>query len=246
MKKLLTRFAVAAALILTVLLVVMLQPQAPAIRTGKPLPPGKVRPQLVFAQDTAVLLAPDGSLWAWGGDLFKLKNVFPLPAISQVPLRVGLDSNWTQVAAGAMHVVALKNDGSLWSWGMNDEGQVGQGKLTNYIGTPTRIGTETNWTQVSANFTHSLALKNDGSLWAWGGNSEGELGDGTTNNRAIPTRIGTARDWRAIAASNARNFALKKNGTLWVWGHHGGSNDLTPRQIAPDTNWLALSDCGGA
>jgi alpha-tubulin suppressor-like RCC1 family protein len=145
-----------------------------------------------------------------------------------------------------MHVVALKNDGSLWAWGFNDQGQVGQGNRTNYIATPTRIGTETNWTQICANFTHSLALKNDGSLWAWGGNGTGELGDGTTNNRAIPTLIGTARDWRTIAASCARNLALKKNGTLWVWGHHGGMNDLTPRQIAPDTNWLAFSDCGGA
>jgi hypothetical protein len=233
-------------LILTVLLVLVLQPDAPAIRTGKPLPPGKVRPQLVIAQDTAVLLAPDGSLWAWGGDQFKLKNVFPQPAISQVPRRVGLDSDWTQVAAGVTHVVALKNDGSLWSWGMNDQGETGQGSLTNYIATPTRIGTETNWTQICANFTHSLALKNDGSLWAWGGNSEGELGDGTTNDRAIPTRIGTARDWRMIVASCARDFGLKKNGTLWVWGLHGTRHDLTPRQIAPDTNWLAFSDCGGA
>jgi hypothetical protein len=248
MKKWLTRCTMAAALMLTVLLVLVLVllPDGPAIRTGTALPPGKVRPHLAIAEDSAVLLAPDGSLWAWGGELFKLKNVFPQPAVSQVPLRVGLDSDWTQVAAGAEHVVALKNDGSLWSWGMNEVGQVGQGYLTKYIATPTRIGTETNWTQISANFTHSLALKNDGSLWAWGGNDTGELGDGTTNNRAIPTRIGTARDWRTIWASNARNFALKKNGTLWVWGHHVGSNDLTPRQIAPDTNWLAFSDCGGA
>jgi trimeric autotransporter adhesin len=246
MKKSLTRCAVAAALILTGLLVLVLLPDGPAIRTGKPLPPGKVRPQLAMAQDTAVLLAPDGSLWAWGGGRFNLKKGFPQPGISQVPRRVGLDSDWTQVAAGVEHVLALKSDGSLWSWGVNDVGQVGQGNLTNYIATPTRIGTETNWTQISASFTHSLALKNDGSLWAWGENGTGELGDGTTNNRAIPTRIGTARDWRTIAASNARNFALKKDGALWVWGHHSGSNDLAPRQIAPDTNWLAFSDSGGA
>jgi alpha-tubulin suppressor-like RCC1 family protein len=247
MKKWLTRCAVVAALILTVLLVVVLQPNGPGIGTGKPLPPGKVRPQLVIAQFTAVLLAPDGSLWAWGGGLnYTLKYVFPQPAISQTPCRIGSESDWTQVAAGVEHVVALKNDGSLWSWGRNDHGQVGQGNLTNYIATPTRIGTETNWTQICANFDHSLALKSDGSLWAWGENEDGELGDGTTNDRAIPTLIGAARDWRTIAASCARDFALKKNGTLWVWGHHGGSNDLTPRQIAPDTNWLAFSDCGGA
>ena len=95
MKKWLTRCAVAAALILIVLLVV-LQSNAPGIRTGKPLPPGKVRPQLVSVPDTAVLLAPDGSLWALAGAFFNLTNVLPQSAISQSPLRLGADSDWAQ------------------------------------------------------------------------------------------------------------------------------------------------------
>jgi alpha-tubulin suppressor-like RCC1 family protein len=253
MKKWLTRCAVAAALILIALLLVMvLQPNAPGIRTGKPLPPGKVRPRLANTtysysrdgatmSDAAILLAPDGSLWAWGGTYSSLTNVFPQPAISHVPHRIGSDSDWTQVASGRCHTVALKNDGSLWAWGRNDEGEVGQGNFTNHYGTPTRIGMETNWAQICAGDCHSLALKNDGSLWAWGMNNKGQLGDGTTNNRSVPTMIGTDRDWRMMTASIMNSFALKSNGTLWGWGGGSPGFAFAPKQVEPGTHWLAIS-----
>jgi len=253
MKKWLTRCAVAATLIFVALLVVVMrQSNAPGIQTGQPLPPGKVRPQLANGSDVAVLLAPDGSLWAWGGSAGSLTNILPQPAISQVPRRIGSDSDWTHVAVGNGHAVALKNNGSLWAWGMNGRGQVGQANFTNRYGTPTRIGAETNWTQVCAGKFHSLALKNDGSLWAWGDNAFSQLGDGTTNNRSVPIMIGTNRDWRTIAASPTGGFALKSDGTIWGWGwgwSNGdwglglsvGSNDFSPKQIGSATNWLTLS-----
>lgn len=245
MKKWLTPCAVAAALILTVLLVVVLQSNAPGIRTGKPLPPGKVRPQLVSVPDTAVLLAPDGSLWAWGGAFFNLTNVLPQPAISQSPLRIGADSDWAQAALGTTHTVALKIDGSLWAWGKNRFGEVGHGNFTNHYRTPTRIGTEANWTQICAGDAHCLALKSDGSLWAWGLNGSGQLGDGTTNNRSVPTMIGTNRDWRMISSLGYSSFALKSTGTVWGWGFGwevGSSrNTFAPKQIESATNWMSIS-----
>src|SRR5665213_3136957 len=172
MRKCLAHYAMAAALFLIVLTAMGLQPKMPEIRMGKPLPPGKVRPQLINVGDTAVLLAPDGSLWAWGGTFLSNMCVFPQPVILQVPHRIGSDSDWTQVTAGGTwFTVALKNDGSLWAWGWNGDGAVGHPDLTNHYGIPTRIGTETNWTNVCAGPYHSLALKNDGSLWAWGYNN---------------------------------------------------------------------------
>jgi alpha-tubulin suppressor-like RCC1 family protein len=249
MKKWLTRCAVAAAMILIALLVLVRQPNAPGIQTGKPLPPGKVRPQMVQAWQAAVLLAPDGSLWAWGGTTdggaakYSLMSVFPRATVLQFPRRIGLDSDWSEVASGVQHTVALKNDGSLWAWGWNGQGEVGQANLSNHYGAPTRIGAETNWTQISAGTGFSLALRNDGSLWAWGRNDEGQLGDGTTNNRFVPAMIGTDRDWRTIAASGSASFALKNNGTLWGWGSAYGftNNDLAPKQIGPGMTWLAIS-----
>jgi alpha-tubulin suppressor-like RCC1 family protein len=124
---------------------------------------------------------------------------------------------------------------------LNGQGQVGQGDFTSSYGTPTRIGTETNWTQVCAGTSRSLALKNDGSLWGWGYNIYGQVGDGTTNSRSLPTMIGTDRDWRLVAAGGFTSYALKSNGTLWTWGHGLTGYDLAPRQIGTDTNWLTVS-----
>jgi alpha-tubulin suppressor-like RCC1 family protein len=281
MRKWLTRCAVAAALILLVLLVGMHQIHAPPISMDKPLPQGKVRPQLVSSGDMALLLAPDGSLWAWGR---ALTNVFPQPTNSPVPLRLGSDSDWAQVACGTGHTVALKTDGSLWAWGWNSYGEVGQplGKHTpvrigtvwvsgtyvqrrqdnsNYTptgsapilqykagpkavfaepyGTPTRIGTGTNWRKISAGFNYNLALKTDGSLWAWGCNELGQLGDGSRSNQYVPTMIGTNRDWRTIAASTWTGFGIKSDGTLWAWGN--GGFGLAPEQLGSDTDWLSIS-----
>ena len=251
MRKWLTHGVVAAALILIVLLVVVHQMHPPGIWMGEQLPPGRVQPQLVNAGDTAVLLAPDGSLWAWGGTETSLTNILPRPAMSQVPLRVGSEDDWIQIACGAEHTMALKNDGSLWDWGENDQGEVGQSNLKHHYSPPTRIGTETNWTQICSSLSHSLALKSDGSLWAWGVNNFGQLGDGTTNNESAPTMIGQDRDWRTIAACYWNGFAIKSNGTLWGWGFYNSSsglqtNVLTPKQIALGTKWLSISATGNS
>jgi alpha-tubulin suppressor-like RCC1 family protein len=259
MRKRLTRCAVAAALIGVVLLVVVHQLRAPPISVGRALPPGKVKPQLVNAFNKAVLIAPDGSLWAWGGRErmenggWSFARVLPNTADLQVPQRIGSETNWTQVSEAFQSTVALKRDGSLWHWGWWP-GQPTPFPLK-FVTIPTRIGSETNWSQVCGS-AHNLALKNDGSLWAWGFNNYGQIGDGTTNDASVPTMIGMDRDWRMIAANDANSFALKKNGTIWGWGWggtafgRGGAGDtndnLTPQQIAPGTNWRTISASGFA
>ena len=229
-----------AALVLVVLATVQ-QLHRPRIQIGKPLPPGKVQPQLANAMDSAVLLAPDGSLWVWGERSLWRRPPFGRSAISQVPLRVGTNSDWAQVAAGLGHNVALKADGSLWAWGLNSVGQVGQPNLNTNYDTPTRLGLETNWAKICSSYFHNLALKEDHSLWAWGLNSFGQLGDGTTNNRSAPVMIGLDTDWQTIAVGSHCSYALKFNGTLWGWGADFALPTWAPRQIAPGTNWLAIS-----
>jgi hypothetical protein len=228
MRKWLNRSAVAAALILIVVLVLVYQLHAPVFSVGKPLPPGKARPQLVIPWDTAELLAPDGSIWTWGGTTGL-----------QIPQRLGSGTDWSQVAGGPGYTIALKNDGSLWSWHNNWQVSYAS-KFTNYSIVPNRIGRETNWTRVCAGIMHFLALKNNGSLWSWGGNNNGQLGDGTTNDCSSPTRATTETGWRTITANMFSSFAIKSNGTIWVWGYGFGSNNLAPKQIGSDTNWLAI------
>ena len=83
--------------------------------------------------------------------------------------------------------------------------------------TPTRVGNDGDWTAISAGTNSCLALKTDGSLWAWGGNREGELGLGDTQRRLKPVRVGTRRAWTAVA-TDGQSFALKADGSLWAWG----------------------------
>ena len=92
------------------------------------------------------------------------------------------------IATGEYHSLSLKSDGTLWSWGRNSEGQLGDGTVTQR-NSPLQIGAGNNWTSVSAGAYHTMALKSDGSLWAWGSNSANQLGDGTSDNKYSPIQI---------------------------------------------------------
>ncbi|MBP6733116.1 MAG: fibronectin type III domain-containing protein [Chromatiaceae bacterium] len=109
----------------------------------------------------------------------------------------------------------IASDGSLWAWGDNQFGQLGDGTNT-YRSTPTPVLTGV--AVLAAGGYHTLALKTDGSLWAWGDNGSGQLGDGTTTNRYTPKQILTGV--AAIAAGNSHTLALKTDGSLWTWGRN--------------------------
>jgi alpha-tubulin suppressor-like RCC1 family protein len=247
-----------AALLFAFLLWLWMRPRGyPALPVGEPLGPGKVIPQIADDFDTAVLLAPDGSLWAWGGARYELSGSFSKPCHSEVPLRVGADTDWRSIGAESTFTIAIKTDGSLWGWGQNQAGELAQLHISaseaSFI-PPTRIGTDADWLQIAAGGTHCLALKTDGSLWSWGDNQCGQVGDGTTKTRSAVTRIGSDHDWKAIAVGDYNSYALKDNGTLWGWGASVSSSsagpysfavkigpDTFPRQIDPGTNWASIS-----
>ena len=139
-----------------------------------------------------IALKTDGSLWAFGsnywGQLGDGTNTN-----RNTPVRVGTATDWAAISAGGYHTIGLKTDGSLWSWGGNVCGQLGDGTSSIQRNTPTpvRIGTATDWAAVSAGSDHTIVLKTDGSLWAFGSNNSGQLGDGTYIDRNTPVRIGT-------------------------------------------------------
>jgi alpha-tubulin suppressor-like RCC1 family protein len=108
------------------------------------------------------------------------------------------------------------------------------------------------WMSVLAGGYHTIAQKTDGTLWAWGGNYYGQLGDGTNVNKNTPIQIGTATNWKAIAAGYGHTIALKTDGTLWAWGYNEygqlgdgtNVNKNTPIQIGTATNWKAITAKG--
>lgn len=202
----------------------------------------------------------NGSLWAWGlNDRGQLG--IGSTNLQRLATRVGADTNWVQVEAGAAHAIGLKRDGTIWTWGANEAGQLGIDSTNHNSSTPVRVGEDSAWVEVRAGGHFSLARRADGTIWAWGTNNHGQLGIGVSGNtgansfRRVPVMVGTDTDWAAISAGAFHGLALKSNGTLWAWGrnHFGqlglgtgstdgrdNSNTNRPAQIGAASDWRAI------
>ncbi|MBI4947188.1 MAG: T9SS type A sorting domain-containing protein [Bacteroidetes bacterium] len=144
------------------------------------------------------------------------------------------------LAAGYSHSLAIKSDGTVWGWGWNSSGQIGDNTTTNKW-TPVQVlagasgcGTYLcNITAVVAGNSHSMALKSDGTVWSWGNNGWGQLGDNTTTQRNTPVQVSGLTGIVAIAAGRWHSIALKNDGTVWTWGRNMngelGDNTFTDR-----------------
>jgi len=158
--------------------------------------------------------------------------------------------NWESVASGDVFTIAIA-DGTFWTWGQNNYGQLGLGDTTDRI-SPTQIRTDMDWSLVSAGGQYTTAIKTDGTLWAWGRNNYGQLGLGDTTDRTSPTQIGTDTDWSLVSAGYYHAMAIKTDGTLWAWGNNGngrlGIGDITdrntPTQVGADADWSSVSAGG--
>jgi alpha-tubulin suppressor-like RCC1 family protein len=123
------------------------------------------------------------------------------------------------ISAGTYHTILAKADGTVWTWGGNYEGQIGDGTTTPRP-TPAQISGISGVVAVSAGYYHSVALKSDGTVWAWGRNIYGQLGDGTTTQRLAPVQAVGISGVTAVAAGENSTYALKGDGTVWAWGHN--------------------------
>ncbi len=132
-------------------------------------------------------------------------------------------------------------------WGQNSFGQLGNSTNFNR-NQPTLVsGGDTTWINVASGGSHSLGLKADGTLWAWGWNSSGQLGNGSFSNSFSPVQVGSARNWTAISAGGEHSLALKADGTLWAWGQNSsgqiGDNTTNssefPVKVGTDKNWIS-------
>jgi alpha-tubulin suppressor-like RCC1 family protein len=202
----------------------------------------KTTPSFGIGKEFAVMVAPDGSLWAWGditGDGGPGRDI----RLGPVPKQISRETDWKQVAAGWFGLLALKQDGSLWGLGSNTEGLLGIDGVTNSIPKLTRVGTESDWKEIKTGLSHGMALKKDGSLWAWGQNSYGQVGVGFLSAREPITRVGFETNWMAISAGAFQSFALHKDGSIWTWGLDFVTtrNNTLPIKIGTETNWASIS-----
>jgi alpha-tubulin suppressor-like RCC1 family protein len=169
-----------------------------------------------------VALKSDGSVWAWGynysgqlGDDSTIDRHTPVPVS-------GLSSGVTAIAAGGSHTVALKSDGSVWAWGYNYYGQLGDNTTIDRH-TPVPVSNlSSGVVAIAVGEKHTVALKNDGSVWAWGRNFSGQLGDDSTIDRHTPVPVSNLSSGvTAIAAGRYHTVALKSNSSVWAWGSNG-------------------------
>ena len=156
---------------------------------------------------------------------------------------------WKSVSAGSYFTMAIKDDGTLWAWGNNSIGQLGDGTTVNRS-IPTQIGNDNNWESVSTSFLHTLAIKTDGSLWSWGRNDSGVLGyvdvPFSSGIYTTPKQVGSSTDWKSVFAGFVHTVAIKKDNTLWAWGRVdfigiNSSNINTPMQISSSPVWVKVA-----
>jgi alpha-tubulin suppressor-like RCC1 family protein len=199
--------------------------------------------KIVGSPTHTVGLKEDGTLWGWGqNNDYELGQGQGNNNLSQLtPIQIGTDNHWVDVAVTDSGTFVLKNDGTFWGCGYNSN--VILGFLGNFVYSLSQ-GPSDNWSKIKAGVFFILAQKTDGTLWAWGSGSYGQVGNGQFNGSLTPFQI-TTDTWKDFATGSLRSYGIKTDGTLWAWGRNleGQLGDGTfenrnvPTQIGTDNNW---------
>jgi alpha-tubulin suppressor-like RCC1 family protein len=201
-----------------------------------------------------IALKTDGTLWSWGANTFGQLGVNDI-TVRNTPVTTLLGgTNWKSIACGYFHTIALKTDGTLWSWGYNGYGQLGVNDNTQRNTPVTTLLGGTNWKSISGGGSHTISIKTDGTLWNWGRNNNGQLGVNNTTDRSTPvTTLLGGNNWKSISGGGLHTISIKTDGTLWSWGRNNfgqlGVNDTTNRStpvttLLGGTNWKSIAGGG--
>ncbi len=193
--------------------------------------------QALVGNGYAVALRADGTVWAWGDnsdDQLGQGLSHQQLGGSSLPLQVRGLTSVAAVAAGENFALALRSDGTVWEWGTSYAG------LNNTAPTQVPGLSGASAIAASANGATAYVLRRDGTVWAWGHNNDGQVGDGTTTDRAAPVEITGLAGVTAIAAGPFDGYALSSDGTVWAWGAGAGgalgdggtANSDVPVQVA--------------
>ncbi|WP_336243019.1 RCC1-like domain-containing protein [Corallococcus exercitus] len=199
------------------------------------------------SSSSSVVVRSDGTVWAWGsrfthqGTSGGWNSVF-----DKSPVRVAGLMGAVTVAAGGTSALVLRLDGSLWSWGLNNSGQLGAGNRQGATVPQPVSGPPGGFVSVSVGENHVLAMRADGSVWSWGENRQGQRGDGTTSARATPGQVPGMDSIMAVSAGANHVLAQDFDGTVWAMGDNSvgqlGLDDPAPRSAL--TRLEGLSNVG--
>ncbi len=193
--------------------------------------------------DHSLALAGDTSVWSWG--VWYILGIGGRTGVNAPTPMLSLRSGIIAIAAGSWHSLALAGDGTVLAWGDNENGQLGNGTTGLHHITPVQVVGLSNIVAIAGGQSHSLAVAGDGTAWAWGDNSYGQLGDGTTNNSSIPVPVVGLSNLVAIAGGAYNTFALANDGTVWAWGGLLGNGTTNyssiPVQVVGLSNIVAIA-----
>jgi alpha-tubulin suppressor-like RCC1 family protein len=209
--------------------------------------------QVACGNHTAAIKT-DGTLWTWGRDNYGQLGDNTTANKSSPVQTVAGGTNWKQVSSGTNHTAAIKTDGTLWTWGRDNYGQLGNNTTANKSSPVQTVAGGTNWKQVAGDATHTAAIKTDGTLWMWGYNLYGQLGNNTITSKSSPVQtVAGGTNWKQISCGYHHTIAIKTDGTLWTWGYDNygqlGNNTITSKSspvqtVAGGTNWKQVAGGG--
>ncbi len=190
--------------------------------------------------DFTLALKDDNTLWAWGDNEYgqaggRIARVFTPTELNSSTTNV---TDWEKISAGFDYSIAIGRNGTLWSWGNNRYGQLGDGNNTESR-VPLQEFNKTEWIMASAGYSHTIAIKKaDNSLWTWGNNDYGQLGDDSDVPSNKPVAIMVTSEWKDVSAGKNYTLAVDTNGSLWAWGSNFGyklgidiNNTLIPMEV---------------
>jgi hypothetical protein len=194
----------------------------------------------------------NGSLWCWGLNTNGEVGTGDVVSPQWSPVQLGSVLTWKQVTTGAGHACATRTDFTLWCWGNNLDGQIGNVAATNPQLTPIQVPGGAVWASVSADSSTTCAIRTSGALYCWGGNTGGQVGNGgVVSPQPTPVLIAGGNVWATVSADWGHTCAIRTNGTLWCWGGNnygqvGIGSVVTPQstpiqEITGATTWATVA-----
>jgi len=158
----------------------------------------------------AAAIKTDGTLWIWGSATYGGMGAGAVTSADSPIQTISGGTNWRQVSLGEYHVMGLKTDGTLWTWGYNQQGSLGINTVINTSSPAQTMASGSNWAQISAGGYHSTAIKTDGTLWTWGNNGNGGLGTNDTTHRSSPVQtVVGGSNWKYVVGGMVHTMAIK-------------------------------------